>query len=426
LFDTARVLDRQPLPTGRRVAIVGNSGGPGVLAADALPAAGLSLATLGTDTKAAVTAAADANASVLNPIDLVASATPATFESALAATLSDDAVDGVIAISTPTYAAPPGDTAAAIGRAAEASGKPVVACFLAWPDMPPLLPGDVPAFAAPEPAVRALGRAAQYAEWRRRDPGIVPDLQGIDVNAAQSLVARVLEGDPAGRWLSPDEVDRLLITYGLPLVPTTVVPGHGADDVVAAADELGYPVVLKAAGPKILHKSDVGGVKLQLRSAEDVRAAHADLRRRLGDDLVGVIVQCQAEHGVELIVGLTQDRLFGPLVMAGLGGVAVEVLGDRQFRVLPVTDVDAAELVRSLRGAPLLFGYRGQPPANVAAVEDVIVRVAQIAHDLPEIAEIDLNPVIAGPDRATVVDARVRVAPPAGPAGLDARQMDGS
>jgi acetyl coenzyme A synthetase (ADP forming)-like protein len=424
LFDTARVLDRLPLPGGNRVAIVGNSGGPGVLAADALPAAGLTLATLGSDTRAAIAAAADPNASVLNPIDLVASATPETFAAALAATLSDDAVDAVVTVATPTYAAPAEEVSARIGRAAAGSGKPVVACFFAWPEMPSLLPDDVPAFPAPEPAVRALGRAAQYAEWRRRDPGVVPELD-VDTETAQSIVDGAMKADPQGRWLAPDEVDNLLGAYGIPRVQFRIVPPDH-DAVVAAADELGYPVVVKAAGPRILHKSEVGGVKLGLRSAGEVRDAFDDLCARLGADMEGAVVQPQVSSGVEMIVGVTLDNLFGPLVMVGLGGVAVELLGDREFRILPVTDVDAAELVRSLRGSPLLFGYRGQPPADVAAVEDVIHRVARLAGDLPEIGEVDLNPVLARPDGATVLDARVRVVPPPTLTSLDARHLSRS
>jgi acetyl coenzyme A synthetase (ADP forming)-like protein len=424
LFDTARVLDRQPLPAGNRVAIVGNSGGPGVLAADALTAAGLTLATFGTDTRAAIAAAADPNASVLNPVDLVAAATPETFEAALAAALSDDAVDAVIAVATPTYAAAAEEVAATIGVAAKGSGKPVVACFLAWPDVPPLLADAVPAFPAPEPAVRALGRAARYAAWRRRDPGAVPEVD-VDTQAAQSIVDDVLAADPQGRWLAPDEVDGVLGAYGIPRVQFRILAAV-AEEAVAAAEEFGYPVVVKAAGPKILHKSDVGGVKLWLDSADDVRAAVEELRTRLGADLVRIVVQPQLSEGVELIVGVTLDPLFGPLVMVGLGGIAVELLGDRSFRVLPVTDVDAAELVRSLRGSPLLFGYRGQPPADVAAVEDVIHRVARLAADIHEIAEVDLNPVLAHSAGATVVDARVRVVPPPSPTALDARHLSRS
>jgi acetyl coenzyme A synthetase (ADP forming)-like protein len=421
LFDTARVLDRQPLPTGRRVAIVTNSGGPGVLATDACSGAGLELATLADATRSAIREAAGPNAAVTNPVDLVASATPSIFETAVGAALVDEGVDAVVVIATPTFAAPPVETAEAIGRAAVGVDKPVVASFLAWPDLPPVLPGDVPAFAAPEPAVRSLGRAADYAEWRRRDPGTVPDLEGIDVEAARTVVHEVLAADPGGRWLTPDEVDRVLLDYGLPVVTTQTA--ESADDAVAAADKAGYPVVLKATGPTILHKSDVGGVLLDLRDADDVRAAFDDMRLRLGDDLSGVVVQHQVEEGTELIVGVTHDVLFGPLVMAGLGGVAVELLGDRGFRVVPVTDLDAAELVRSLRGSPLLFGYRGRPPADVDALERVIVRIAQLAADLPEVAEVDLNPVIVSEAGATVVDARIRVATPGGPPELAARHM---
>lgn len=421
LFDTARVLDRQPLPTGRRVAIVTNSGGPGVLATDACAGAGLELATLSGATQAVIAEAAGPNAAVTNPVDLVASATPAIFETAVAAALGDDGVDAVVVIATPTFAAQPDEVGVAIGRAAAGTDKPVVAGFLAWPEMPPLLSDDVPAFAAPEPAVRALGRAADYGEWRRRDPGTVPELDGIDVDAAQEVIDGVLRADPSGRWLDPDEVDRLLGAFGLPLVSTRTVDSAAA--AVEAADQLGYPVVVKASGPKILHKSDVDGVHLDLRTGDEVEAAVAAMHARLGDDLTGVVVQPQVAAGVEMIVGVTHDPLFGPLVMAGLGGIAVELLGDRGFRIVPVTDRDAAELVRSLRGAPLLFGYRGRPPADVDAFERVILRTARLAGELPEVAEVDLNPVIVSATGATVVDARVRVAPPPRPPGLAARHM---
>jgi acetyl coenzyme A synthetase (ADP forming)-like protein len=421
LFDTARVLDRQPLPTGRRIAIVTNSGGPGVLATDASAGSGLELVTLTDAAQSAIRAAAGPNAAITNPVDLVASATPETFETATAAVLADEVVDAVLVIATPTFAAPPDEVAAAIGRAATRSDKPVVACFLAWPEMPPMLPDDVPAFTAPEPAVRALGRAAAYADWRRRDPGTVPELDRIDPEAGAAVADAALSSERDGRWLTPDEVDRLLLAYGLPLVPSHIVATE--DDAVTAADRVGYPVVVKAVGPNILHKSDVQGVHLDLRSPGEVRKAFADLGLRLGDELTGAVVQPQVPAGVELIVGVTHDALFGPLVMVGLGGIAVELLGDRAFRIVPVTDRDAAELVRSLRGSPLLFGYRGRPPADVAALEGVILRTARLAGDLAEVAEVDLNPVIVSPEGATVVDARVRVAEPPRAPHLAARHM---
>jgi acetyl coenzyme A synthetase (ADP forming)-like protein len=416
LFDTARLLDRQPLPEGRRVAIVGNSGGPGVLAADASSGARLVLADLAPETQATIMAAAGPNAAATNPVDLVASATPAIFETAVSAALADPGVDAVVTICTATFAAPPDQVAEAIGRAAATASKPIVSCYLAWPEVPPILDADVPAFAVPEPAVISLGRAADYADWRRRDPGSVPELEGISADAAERLIGEVLASDPEGRWLEPAEVDRLLGAYGLPVLPSRM--GTSVEEVVTAAEEAGYPVVLKASAPGLIHKSDVGGVRLDLRSEAEVRAAATEMWNELGDHLAGVVVQPMVAAGTELIVGVTHDPLFGPLVMVGLGGTATELLGDRVFRILPVTDLDAAELVRSLRGSPLLFGYRGRPPADVDALQDVILRIAQLAGHHPAIAEVEINPVIASSQGAAAVDARVRVAPPPEPPSL--------
>jgi acyl-CoA synthetase (NDP forming) len=194
------------------------------------------------------------------------------------------------------------------------------------------------------------------------------------------------------------------------------VPVRSADEAQRVAAKLGYPVALKATGPDLVHKSDVGGVQLDLDTDTDVTAAYDEVAARLGARMTGAVVQQMAAPGVETIIGVVQDPLFGPLVMFGLGGVATELLGDRSFRVLPLTDLDAAELVRSLRASPLLFGYRGTPRVAVAALEDVLQRVARLAGRLPEVAELDLNPVIASTDHAVTVDCRARVAPvPAGP-----------
>jgi acetyl coenzyme A synthetase (ADP forming)-like protein len=430
LFDMALVLGSQRLPAGRGVAIVGNSGGPGILATDACDGAGLLIPALSAETQEALRGIVDANASVANPVDLVASATPEIYEQALALVLGDDAVDAVIVICTPTFAAPPARVAAAIVDGAARTSKPVVACFLAWPEMPPLLGGgsdgveggvgdiDVPAFASPEPAARALARAATYGEWRRRAPGVVPDLDSFDAGAAESIVTTHLAAAPGGGWLSPDEVERLLRAIGVPTVARADVVG--ADDAARAATAIGLPVVLKAAGPELVHKSDVGGVWLDLRTADDVRAAYRTMAERIGDAMTGAVVQELAAPGVETIVGVVQDPLFGPLVMFGLGGVATELLGDRAFRILPLTDADAAELVRSLRSSPLLSGYRGAEPVAIDALEDVLQRVARLAGRIPEVLELDLNPVIASPTGAVVVDARVKVGsvPPGPPADL--------
>ncbi len=476
-FDMALVLGSQPLPAGNRVAIVGNSGGPGILATDACVAAGLDVPTLGAGTQQALRAILDPKAATANPVDLVAGATPEHYRQATELLLADPDVDAVLVICTPTFAAPPRQVAAGVagvvatagpavpppavpqgergGTAAGAAAtgpdpvpaaKPVVVSFLAWPDMPALLeparspapaagagtdiaapPADVrvPAFSSPEAAVRALGRAAAYAEWRRRPPGRVRELERFDVDRAADVIAGALAAAPAGGWLTPDQVWDVLEAVGVKTARTVAV--GSADEAAAAAARIGFPVALKASGPDLVHKSDVGGVALDLGDEAAVLTAYSDMATRIGERMTGGVVQAMAAAGTETIIGVVQDAVFGPLVMFGLGGVATELLGDRSFRVLPLTDADAADLVRSLRASPLLFGYRGAPPADTAALEDLLERVARLAghHDDrgAEIAELDLNPVIVGPDGAVVVDARIRIGPePAGPP-LDVRRM---
>jgi acetyl coenzyme A synthetase (ADP forming)-like protein len=423
MFDMALLLGSQPLPAGRRVAIVGNSGGPGILATDACDGVGLEIPELGADTQAALRAIVDPNGAVANPVDLVASATPAIYEQAVRLVLADEAIDAVIVICTHTFAAPPAAVAEVLPRAASGVTKPVVGCFLAAPELPPLIPGmgqgaDIPAFPSPEPAARALARAATYGEWRRRPPGAVPELQGFDVDRVHSVVDRVAEGPEDGSWLPTDQVDELLGAAGVPFLRSA--PVRSVEEARRVAAELGFPVALKATGPDLVHKSDVGGVQLELESDQAVAAAYDEMAARLGGRMTGAVVQQMAEPGVETIIGVVQDPLFGPLVMFGLGGVATELLRDRSFRVLPLTDLDAAEQVRSLRASPLLFGYRGSPRVAVDALEDVLQRVARLAARIPEITELDLNPVIVSPAGAVAVDCRVRVArvPAGAPPGL--------
>ncbi len=439
LFDMALVLGSQPLAGGHRVAIVGNSGGPGILATDACLGAGLEVPVLTESTQSALRTFLDPKASVANPVDLVAGATPEHYRRALDVLLADPDVDAVLAICTPTFAAPPRQVGAAITSVLEAgtvdaeagtvdagvetaASKPVLACFLAWPQMPALLKGPrvggaaIPAFSSPESAVRALGRAADYAGWRRRLPGRVRVLEHFDLDRAEQIITGFLDSsaDAAGGWLPADAVWALLEAVGISAAAARSVTS--APEAARAAAQFGFPVVLKADGPDLVHKSDVGGVALDLDDEAAVIGAYQTMAARLGDRMEGGLVQPMVGQGTETIVGVVQDPLFGPLVMFGLGGVATELLGDRAFRVLPVTDDDAAELVRSLRSSPLLFGYRGAPPADTASLQDLLERVAQLAGHLPAISELDLNPVIVTPEGAIVVDARIKVAPaPAGP-----------
>jgi acetyl coenzyme A synthetase (ADP forming)-like protein len=415
LFDTALVLGSQPLPRGHRVAIVGNSGGPGILATDACAGAGLEVPELSVETQSALRHVVDPNAAVSNPVDLVASATPEVYEQALAIVLADETVDAAIVICTPTFAASPRRIANMLRRTATATDKPLLGCFLAWPDLQPLLRGeretvgvDVPAFASPEPAARALARAASYATWRLRPPGAMPDLAGLDIDRAHTVVDTFLARSPEGGWLPGDAVDELLAAAGVRTIAAVAV--DNADDAARAAARIGFPVALKAVGPELVHKTDAGGVRLGLRAAAEVAEAYQSMVAHIGERMTGGVVQAMATPGVETIVGMVDHALFGPLVMFGMGGTATELLGDHAFRILPVTDLDAAELARTLRASPLLFGYRGAPLVAVDALEDVLQRIARLAGSLPELAELDINPLIVSPDGAVAVDARAKVA----------------
>jgi acyl-CoA synthetase (NDP forming) len=231
----------------------------------------------------------------------------------------------------------------------------------------------------------------------------------VDVRAARSLVAAALRDLPSGTWLETDVIADLLAAYGIPLVAT--VGASSPEEAVATADRLGYPVALKARSGAIVHKTDVGAVRLGLDSPDSVRQAFSAMQLALGEAMGGAVVQAMADPGVETIVGVVQDPSFGPLVMFGSGGTAVELFADRAFRILPLTDLDVHELVRSTRGSPLLFGYRGAPLVDVAALQDLLLRVGRLVEDIPEISEMDLNPVIVSTSGAVAVDAKLHLIP---------------
>jgi acetyl coenzyme A synthetase (ADP forming)-like protein len=401
LLDVTALLDGQPLPRGRRVAVLTNAGGLGILCADACEAAGLSLAPFADETVAALRAVLPSEASVSNPVDMLGSAVGTTYENVLPALLRDPGVDAVIVLFVPPVVAGADEVAAAIARAAEAEageGKPVLACVISQTGTPTqLLSAPVAAFDYPESAARALGRAAERAEWLRRPQGRVPTLDGIDLAAARAVV------DEAGeRWLAPDEVRRLLEAYGLPVVAERVAAT--LDETLAAADELGYPVVVKTAAAGV-HKTEQGGVALDLRDP----GAVSEAAKRIG---LPVLVQPFLRGGAEMLVGAFQDPVFGPLVALGPGGTMAELIGDAGFRLAPLTDTDADELVQSGKAGLLVRGFRGALPADAGALADVVLRVARLADDLPEVAELDLNPAIARPDGCVVVDARARIGVP--------------
>ncbi len=410
LLDCGQLLANQPALAGHRLAIIGNAGGAAVLAADACDAAGLTVPEFDAATQAAVRALAGPNAGVSNPIDLGAGATPELFGGALDAALRSPSIDGVVLILAPVATAAAGDVARAIA-AVDPGGRPVVFVHLGDPTAPAALrqaASTIPSYAFPERAVRALGRVAAHSDWKNRPVGSFPTLADIDLASARAVAEAALARQRDGGWLSPLQSVDLLHAFGIPTVDEIHVAS--ASQAAAAVALLGCPVVLKAVGRRILHKSDIGAVRLDLASPDAASAAFLEMSAVLGDMMEGAIVQPML-RGVELIAGVVSDPLFGPVVMFGSGGTAVELFADRVLRILPLSDLDAHEMVCSIRGAPLLLGHRGAPLCDVAAIEDVLLRVACLAEEIPQLAEMDLNPLIATPHGVHVVDARIRLAP---------------
>ena len=394
------------------VAIVGNAGGPGILAADACETTGLEVHELSAATQAQLRSFLPGAATVTNPVDMVASASAADYRRALRLALDDDNVDAVVAIFAPPLVTQADDVAVEIADLARSESKPIVACFLGMAAPPASLrsvDGTVPSFTFPEPAVRALARTYRYAEWCRRDPGQSVLVDDTDTVTARAVIRTTLDHHPDGSWLPPTEAARLLSAYKIPVATTEFA--RSGPDAIRAAHRIGFPVALKGGAAELVHKTEKGAVRLSLHSDAEVDDAFSAMEHELGEEMGGAIVQPMAKPGVELIVGVVHDPSFGPMVMFGSGGTAVELFGDRSIRILPLTDTDTSELVRSLRGSPLLLGYRGTKGVDVPALEDLIARVARLAEDNPEISEMDLNPVIATPDGVVAVDVKVRIAP---------------
>jgi acetyl coenzyme A synthetase (ADP forming)-like protein len=409
LFDTTQAFASQPVPNGRRLAIVGNAGGPAILAADAAIARGLLVPELGNETQARLAALLPAAAATGNPVDIVASGSPAAFEQALRVVLEDDEIDAVLAIYVPPLPDRDRSMLDAIANAAAAHpDKPMLATVLAGNETVQLGAVIVPTYRFPESAVRALAHMAARSEWLRSTDTAVAE-QVVDVTEVREVVRDFLSDVPGGGWLDVMSALRLATAAGLPLVETVVV--DDLDEAVRAAASMGYPVALKAAGASIIHKTDVGAVRLSLKDDEAVVQAGTAMREGLGDQVQGYVVQRMAPSGVELLAGLATDPAFGPLVIFGAGGTAAELLKDRIVRPAPLHVADPGEMVRGLRISPLLDGYRATPVIDHAPLEDLLVRLGQLADSIPEIVEIDLNPVIATPEGLHIVDLRVRAVP---------------
>jgi len=424
LFDVASLLAHQPPPRGRRVGIITNSGGPAVLCADVCEAEGLEIPVLPEESQARLRQFLPREAAIANPVDMIASATAEHYREAIGIVAADSAVDALIVIFIPPLVTRPSDVARAIVEGARGldGKKPVLTVFMSARGVPDeLKSADVrlPSYAFPEAAALALARAARYGEWRERPEAAPPPLTDLRRDEAAALVATALQRGEG--WLAPGEVAALLSCYGLPVADQRVVTAP--EEAGAAAREIGGEIALKAIAPGILHKTEVGGVRLNLRGADEVRAAAEEMAARLGalgHPPTGFVVQRMVPKGVEMLVGVVHDRQFGPVVACGAGGVLVELLRDVAVRLTPLTREDAGEMIRSLRTYPLLTGYRGGPVCDVRALEETLLRASAMADDLPQIAEVDLNPILVHEAAATVVDARIRVAPAEPPLPLGA------
>jgi len=423
MFDLAAALSTQPLPMGRRVAVLTNAGGLGILCADTCEANGLVVQELSDATKKKLHEFLPPAASVANPVDMIASASADDFRRAVEILLNAEEVDSLIVLTihvgiTDIAAIAQNISVGVIDQRKQSRlSKPVLTCIMDGDKIAqtPLNNGErIPNYAFPENAARALGKLLRYAEWRNQAEGIIPDFENIQPNIARQACQRALQNHGAS-WLSAEDTRQVLSAVKLPLVPGGIC--RSADEAVTLAAQIGFPVALKLSSRTIVHKTEIGGVQLNLQDSAAVRAAFSAIQDRLAkenksDEMEGVLVQPMLSGGVELMVGITQDPSFGPLIAFGLGGIHVEVLQDICFRVTPITDRDASEMVRNIRGYRLLEGYRGHPPADIPAIEDLLLRVARLVEEVPEISELDLNPVIALPpgQGCWIVDARIRVA----------------
>lgn len=420
LFDVANLLSHQPIPNGKKVAILTNGGGPGILTADACAGRGLELPPVPKEMAAQLRTFLPAGSNLTNPIDMTAEATAVQYRRALELLGAGAEFDIVIVIFIPPVLTEAESVSAAIRKVApsfRAKDKTLIASFISARGAPADLgsekDGYVPAFDFPEATASAAASAYAYGEWLKRPQGVIPHLKGINKVKAEQLLKSARAKIPAGPvWLEASQVGELLRHYGIATAPAKEAATGAA--AFRAALEIGFPVAVKLLSRTISHKSDVGGVFLDLHTEKEVHGAFKGIRDRLAalgkeKEMQGVVVQPMIQTGVEVIVGVTQDKAFGPLVMFGLGGVQAELFKDVNFRIHPLTDVDAAEMVRGVKAYQLLQGWRGAPPSDTKSIEDLLLRVSAMVEDLSQIGELDLNPVKVFEDGKgyAVLDARI-------------------
>ncbi len=413
LFDYAIAFANQPLPKGGRIGVVTNAGGPGILCSDAIEKLGLSLANISPETEAKLRARLPAAANFHNPVDVLGDAKADIYEFAIDTLLRDPNVDGIITIVTPQTSTQVMETADAIVRLDKGTDKPILSCFmggeLVQPGIDYMMNNDVPNYPFPERAAASYRALLDYAAWRAL-PKETPQSFAVEKDVVAAAFARTRA---EGRLnLNEVECADILRAYGFTLAGNKLC--KSADAAVEFADEIGYPVVMKIASPDILHKSDVGGVKVGLADAQAVRAAYetmiANISARMPQaNIWGVSIQQMVTQGKEVILGMSRDAQFGPMIMFGLGGIYVEVLKDVTFRIAPLTERHARQMISEIRAYKLLTGARGEKPVDIEALVESILRLSQLVTDFPEIAEMDINPLKVQPEHggALSIDSRI-------------------
>lgn len=421
LFDVVALLSTQPPPRGPRVGVVTNAGGPGILLADACEAHGLALPSLAPETLSRLREILPPQAGLSNPVDMIASATPEQYERTIEIVGADPFIDSLIVIYIPPLVTKPDQIAHSIasGAGRVPSDKPIASVFLSSKGAPPALSkgprGKIPSYSFPENAAMALATALRHARWRERPRGTTVSIERREERAIRRIIEKALADAPDGRnWISTEDLATILGLAGIPFAGlTTCPPDPGAAEEASTRLD-GFPMVLKAVAPGLLHKTDVGGVVVGLESKEAVRRAAQTMLERLratGYELSALLLQRQIEGGIEAFIGVTSDPSLGPIVVTGLGGIHVELLGDVAFRLPPLSDVDAREMLDSVKAKKLFDGFRGSPPGDREALVSAITRISALLEIVPELTELDLNPVkVLPPGRGVmVVDGRMRV-----------------
>ncbi len=414
LFDHAEAFKDPRLPPGRRTAIVTNAGGPGIMATDACIRYGLKLAHFQDYTRKSLQFQMPPNASLKNPVDVIGDARHDRYRAALDAVAADEGVDLVVVLITPQMMTNMREIADVIAEIRSFCPKPIVACPMGLAGnseaVQRLTACGVPTFPFPENAMRALAAKARFAEWVHTSRG---EFRHFDVDSAGAAALLAAEREAGRTQLVELRALEVLARYGFPVAEFTLA--RSAGEAVEAAERMGYPVALKVSGPTILHKTDVGGVRLKLTDAAAVRSGYEEVingvRRKLGEqvELWGVLVQRMLPPGKEIILGLTRDARLGPLLMFGLGGIYTEVLRDVAFRLAPIRDREASEMIHGIRAIKLLEGVRGESPSDLAALADCLLRLSQLATEQSAIRELDINPLLVYPrgQGTAVVDARI-------------------